>query len=616
MEYEDAEDNDSIERALPDLVLPDVESSDYEDGEVDAERQSLLSDSEYGDDEVDTGGRSSPSGSEYQDDEFDAERLSSPSGSEYEDDEVDAGRPSSPASSEYQDDEVDAGRLSVDAHSEYQGNEYAQEELLNGNVENEVAPPLPRRTRLPTAKYETEESRARRELIGLGMNYSARKYGFGWWLPDEFDFIRWRPNDEIAAHVASKATLWPGARSFKRRGGVASVDTGRHAQYLVDQLTEKNEDLLTTPHAVEQWRALLICIVIRQYDLFVWGRVWALSKRTKYWSFRKEAMRLYGPDSPPPYCFEVFRELFLVRGLPELPNILNGSSGKARSALQLIECLFDPIDPGSDQSGKKMTASTSAWMNSPYRALTKHCFDLVKTRSGEAAAKSWLRELHLAVALTHWILPAPTARGIFTICDKAGMRAKENRINWFSSIFTSYTHSGKEVPYGVDHYRDPKNGGSVSLIKRAAGMWNTFEIAIRSKYANEGGRLWTGSASRPHSTYLVLLLALARSSEKSTVGSLTTKADFDSKNTGLSCYTDQDTLYTICETSGRYPKPNTIYDQAEKTLRWVRGPNVVEMEQPPTLLEMEELKRNDNHVLDWFRKRLELLHEKHSQLAP
>ncbi|CAK7271623.1 hypothetical protein SEPCBS119000_004701 [Sporothrix epigloea] len=375
-EYEDAQNHDSIEPVLPDLVLSYVETSDYEN------------------------------------------------------------------------DEVDAGRLSSPSDSEYQWNECAQEELSDVDVEHEVALPLPRRTRLPTPKYETEESRARRELIGLGMNYSARKYGFGWWLPDKFDFIRWRPNDEIAAHVASKATLWPGARSFKCRGGVVSVDTGRHAQYLVDQLTEKNVDLLTTPHAVEQWRALLICIVIRQYDLFLWGRVWALSKRTKYWSFRQETMRLYGPDSPPPYCFEVFRELFLVRGLPELPNILNGPSGKARSALQLIECLFDPIEPGSDQSGKKtMTASTSAWMNSPYRALTKHCFDLVKKRSGEAAAKSWLRELHLAVALTHWILPAPTARGIFTICDKAGMRAKENRINWFSSIFSSYTQSGKEVPY-------------------------------------------------------------------------------------------------------------------------------------------------------------------------
>ncbi|CAK7275605.1 hypothetical protein SEPCBS119000_006757 [Sporothrix epigloea] len=449
------------------------------------------------------------------------------------------------------------------------------------------------------------------------MNYSARKYGFGWWLPDKFDFIRWRPNDEIAAHVASKATLWPGARSFKRRGGVVSVDTGRRAQYLVDQLTEKNEDLLTTSHAVEQWRALLICIVIRQYDLFVWERVWALSQRTKYWSFRKEAMRLYGPGSPPPFCWEVFRELFLVRGLPELPNILFGPSGKALSALQLIECLFDPIEPESDQSGrKKTTPSASAWMNSPYRALTKHCVELVKKLSGEAAAKSWLRELYLAVALTHWILPAPTARGMFTICDKAGQRAKENRINWFSSVFSEFTDSGAKLPHEADHYHDPRNGGSVKMITRARYMWDTYHLAIRLDYAGEDGRLWTKTGTEPHSTYLVLLLALARSSEKRKVGSLTTKADFDSKNTGISCYTVRSAPYTVCASSVGKPKFETIYDEAKTTLRWVRGANVVELQRPPIFLEMEELKRGDNHVLDWFRERLELLHEKHSQLAP
>ncbi|CAK7275454.1 hypothetical protein SEPCBS119000_006701, partial [Sporothrix epigloea] len=132
IEYEDEEDHDSINdsndmsdvRELPDVVLPDVETSDFEN------------------------------------------------------DEVDAGRLSSPSDSEYQDSEAEVRELSVDADSEYQWNECAQEELSGVDGEQEVALPLPRRTQLPTPKYETEESRARRELIGLGMNYSARKYGF------------------------------------------------------------------------------------------------------------------------------------------------------------------------------------------------------------------------------------------------------------------------------------------------------------------------------------------------------------------------------------------------------------------------------------------------------
>ncbi|CAK7275496.1 hypothetical protein SEPCBS119000_006719, partial [Sporothrix epigloea] len=64
-----------------------------------------------------------------------------------------------------------------------------------------------RRCCLKPSASQSEVDPVWKELIGLGMNESAQKYGFGWWIPGKFDFIAWCPDEAITAHIMKRATM-------------------------------------------------------------------------------------------------------------------------------------------------------------------------------------------------------------------------------------------------------------------------------------------------------------------------------------------------------------------------------------------------------------------------
>ncbi|CAK7275538.1 hypothetical protein SEPCBS119000_006736 [Sporothrix epigloea] len=377
-----------------------------------------------------------------------------------------------------------------------------------------------------------------------------------------------------------RATMWSGAKYFKRRGGVVGVDNARQMQYLATQLTDKYKHLLTNELAIQQWRALLICFVIQQFDLFVWRELVRRDQMKTTCLFQKKVLRTYGANSPPPFCWHVFSRLFIVNGKPGKPYLLHGNRAKYHNALQLIEHLFKPTEPHQSTENEKLPS----WKLSPFRQMTQHCLELVEKRLGAKQAQSWLDDLYFTVALTHCMLPAPSKdRGLFTITDKGKKGAGKSSISWFSSVF----------------YNGQEGGEAMRFTGHASEQWDSFEKDLRSKFPDEHVRLLT---ERCHGTQqsgdLVFLLAVAKSEWAKDLGARTTHIHHQGKDT--LCFTassEQDNV-------------------SENQLRWLRGANVVEMGLPPKFTEMNVLKRGSAHVLAWFEARLFAIQEKRERLVP
>ncbi len=279
-----------------------------------------------------------------------------------------------------------------------------------------------------------DEEDTRRE--GLGIYTSMAMYGVGWWQRGKLDWTTWTLNAHVVQSFALRSVRYGGAAAFHKQGAVraveAAVTLASSARDVLRQLPPTTPGTAQHRATTQLWQTTLACMVLRRFDCDVWAAVHERHGRgPRTVELTPDAVRQYGPEQPPLFCWDAFRLLFCDRAYsaeaPALPEFLTGHRAAYTTTADLLERLFG--QGGDVRRG---------WDDKPYRMLLRILLDTITTTVGADAATAWYSHLLGLAALTHWVLPNPSKTFGFLNQTDALLKRQNKRLLWYSSTFCQY----------------------------------------------------------------------------------------------------------------------------------------------------------------------------------
>jgi hypothetical protein len=278
-----------------------------------------------------------------------------------------------------------------------------------------------------------------RERVGLGISRSMKEHGFGWWLPDRFQWEFWRFHGPFTRRLLV-GNLLLHAEYHRRYKAVRNVRNVQ-IQLLQAQSWFQDHNLPNHPQAQATWLDYLHCLVLRQFDLDIWQEVH--SQHKKYAELRPTAASTYVPDNPPTFCWDQMHELFYDRGCggpagnPCGPHLATGNKMYFTEPQELVSFLFDWRDK----------TLRRGWSARNYRVATQRIFTMISHFLSEPAAEAWYRDLKGLVLITRWILPYPSGASMFSFTKTDKAKGLHRRVIWFpSSLYRSLGEDVKWAP--------------------------------------------------------------------------------------------------------------------------------------------------------------------------
>lgn len=212
--------------------------------------------------------------------------------------------------------------------------------------------------RMRTQDGEQRTVEVQRE--GLGMAKTSKVHGFGWWLPEKFDWNTWRFVSEVGDRLAVGNDLL--RQDYKRQWRVLKDIRDVHVRMWQAQSWTGRYQVRENIAARRLWLKYLHSTVIELFQRDVW-RAALKSTRWKTGSdITDEAAIRYPGSSPPIFCYDEMSTLFHDHQHDlnhTRPHLITGSRLRSTRVVDLVDDLFSPDSRGTTMKRR------SGWSSLP-----------------------------------------------------------------------------------------------------------------------------------------------------------------------------------------------------------------------------------------------------------
>lgn len=276
---------------------------------------------------------------------------------------------------------------------------------------------------------EGEQQTVEVQREGLGMAKTSKAHGFGWWLPEKFDWNTWRFASEVGDRLAVGNDLL--RQDYKRQWRVLKDIRDVHVRMWQAQNWTGRYQVRDNVMARRLWLEYLHSTVIELFQRDVWCAALKSTKWKTGSDVTDEAVIRYPGPSPPTFCYDEMSSLFHDRQYDvhhTRPHLITGNKLRSTSVIDLVDDLFSPAFRGTAMKRR------SGWSSLPYRIATRRSMELIEMTLGSAVVAQWYAQLRRLVLLTHWILPWPSDSELLTTTKESQRANLKRRLTWASII--------------------------------------------------------------------------------------------------------------------------------------------------------------------------------------
>lgn len=280
-----------------------------------------------------------------------------------------------------------------------------------------------------TQTQDGEQQTAEVQREGLGMAKTSKVHGFGWWLPDKFDWNTWRFVSEVGDRLAVGNDLL--RQDYKRQWRILKDIRDVHVRMWQAQSWTGRYQIRENVAARRLWLEYLHSTVIELFQRDVWRAALKSTKWKTGSDVTDEAAIRYPGSSRPIFCYDEMSTLFHdhQHNLNHTrPHLITGNRLRSTSVVDLVDDLFSPASRGTAMKRR------SGWSSLPYRIATRRSMELIEMTLGSAKASQWYAQLRRLVLLTHWILPWPSDSELLTTTKENQRANLKRRLTWASII--------------------------------------------------------------------------------------------------------------------------------------------------------------------------------------